>query len=472
MKDKIIKQFNLPSYIKGKTFAEASKLIEAKFKDREDTISNQTKKELLERLAQAQESLKEPIENNPSNDFFLGGLTAGAGAAAGSAGGAGILGAMGGPLGIAATTLGPGLLKMGIGAIGNNKRKNEALEQEKNQDQLSFNNNMNDYKKGGYTNEYSGVGNVWSGFMDSLNFKIPNITGTSDDIHNPTYTNVSTINPKEVQKKIPSINKEVTMPEAMGLEESALNSLSNFKMPANINLNQNKDKTIVDKSLNWLGDNHSDILRYAPVAANALQLASIKKPGKETLDRLGNRYEKQYVDEAALLNSINNNFNDNYLVDSSGGSQSRYAANSRAAQLAKSKAISDAYMKASESNRNENRTAQQFNLGVDQFNIGQSNRENEINAQNMGAYNTEKSKLIGQIGTDIGNIGKEQKFKQMVKDSGLCYDSRGAYICGSGERVSEDQIQSMDTNENKYGGTIESTKLFSNYLDTLLNKKK
>ena len=42
-------------------------------------------------------------------------------------------------------------------------------------------------------------------------------------------------------------------------------------------------------------------------------------------------------------------------------------------QLNKTKALSDAYSKIADVNRNEDTKAQQFNLGVDQFNIGQSN---------------------------------------------------------------------------------------------------
>ena len=58
MKKDIIKQFNLPKYIKGKTFAEGSKAINNKFKDREDPQAKKTKEELLGRLAEAQEYVK------------------------------------------------------------------------------------------------------------------------------------------------------------------------------------------------------------------------------------------------------------------------------------------------------------------------------------------------------------------------------------------------------------------------------
>lgn len=58
MKNTIIDDFNLPKYVKGKTFAEASKAINNKFKDRNDVHSKQTKEDLLGRLAEAQEYIK------------------------------------------------------------------------------------------------------------------------------------------------------------------------------------------------------------------------------------------------------------------------------------------------------------------------------------------------------------------------------------------------------------------------------
>lgn len=54
----IISKFNLPSYIKGKSFAEASKIINKRSGDRTDNESVETKRELLDRLKNAQEFVK------------------------------------------------------------------------------------------------------------------------------------------------------------------------------------------------------------------------------------------------------------------------------------------------------------------------------------------------------------------------------------------------------------------------------
>ena len=58
MKSNLITQFNLPSYIKGKTFSDASKAIDKKFEGRNDKVSLETKEALLQRLSEAQEYVK------------------------------------------------------------------------------------------------------------------------------------------------------------------------------------------------------------------------------------------------------------------------------------------------------------------------------------------------------------------------------------------------------------------------------
>lgn len=79
MKDDLTKKFKLPNYVKGKSFAEASKLIQDRFKDREDKISKDTMNTLLQRLRDAQEYIKQDVAE-PTNDNFLGGMIDGASA--------------------------------------------------------------------------------------------------------------------------------------------------------------------------------------------------------------------------------------------------------------------------------------------------------------------------------------------------------------------------------------------------------
>jgi len=80
----LCKKFNLPKYIKGKSFADASKAISAKFEGLNDKAAKDTEQALMQRLANMQEYIKEqeaPAEQyqNPmqQNQAFLGGMFGG-----------------------------------------------------------------------------------------------------------------------------------------------------------------------------------------------------------------------------------------------------------------------------------------------------------------------------------------------------------------------------------------------------------
>lgn len=242
--------------------------------------------------------------------------------------------------------------------------------------------------------------------------------------------------------------------------------------PTHFKENKKADLSGVGK---WAKNHYADLLRYAPVLANALQLKNLKKPNYERLDKLDKRYKHDYVDLMSLVNLARDNESTSRraLLNASGGDLSAARASLLGNALQSNRGISEAFIKAEGINREENRLGQRFNLQVDSQNMRQSNLENDINARNLGAYRTAKSKLIGQLGTDIGNIGKEEKYKMMVKQSGLCYDANGAYICGSGERLTDEQVGEIKrTSMNKYGGYQDSasSKLFTNYLDSITKK--
>jgi len=89
--------------------------------------------------------------------------------------------------------------------------------------------------------------------------------------------------------------------------------------------------------------------------------------------------------------------------------------NDPAAFIACTQSIYDAYAQAQQQNAQQDAVAQQFNLGVDQTNLQQSNAELDINDRNSAAYRNEKSKYISAIGSDIGEVGKEEIYKKIAK---------------------------------------------------------
>jgi hypothetical protein len=170
-------------------------------------------------------------------------------------------------------------------------------------------------------------------------------------------------------------------------------------------------------------------LRYAPAAMNALQLAQLKKPDQVGLNRLNNRYIPQRVDERGIQNTVQDSISNNRdaILNSSGGSGSAARANLLASQKVGGDAMSKAYMQATEMNRQDNRVGQQFNLGVDQINLSQANQETGLNLEQQAAYRTNKSKLMSQLGNDLGNVGREEMFKRYPEMMGLDYRWRGNY---------------------------------------------
>lgn len=217
------------------------------------------------------------------------------------------------------------------------------------------------------------------------------------------------------------------------------------------------DPSFGNRAANWLGNSYGDILRYAPIATNALQLSQLKKPEHQTLNRLSNRYNPSYVDEAALQNvagqELNNTSN---AIQNMGGSAGATRNALLAAGLNKSKALSDSYMNARQLNAGQDAVAQNFNLGVDQTNLSQSNLELDINDRNRANYDTQKSKLIGQMGTDIGEMGKEEVYKKMAKQM-FGYKWDGSYwVKPDGTRISDDEVKKevtlLQSNKSALGG--------------------
>lgn len=446
-KKDLVAEFNLPNYIKGKTFSKASEAINKRFKDRNDNASLKTKEELLDRLQQAQEYVKmqSALANNSQevpdnmngqipegmNEFSAGGIMSGI------SGGIEMLGNLSGkgvstdPLAAGASgalsgAMAGGSIVPGIGhaiggglglitsLIGSGKAKNAQLNQERIQTQSHRNNNLNTFELGGPitgSKLYSGI-DTMRGSM--------RVDPVSNLKMNPLDTSLFSK---------PTNSLELTSTTPIGYEEASGFS----KLKNSLGIAGGDTISAIGKGLkstgNFLNDNKEGIMRLAPVATNALQLANLDKPEYETRDRINSRYNKNYVDEMSLQNKVTNEYNNtsDALANASGGNTSSLRASLLGAQLNKSKAMSDAYMKASDVNRGEDNKAQQFDNMNDKFNINQSNLEKDVNARNEGAYNTEKSKLINKLGENIGDIGKESsQMKSIAEMFGYSWD--GKYI--------------------------------------------
>lgn len=517
----IIEKFNLPKYVKGKSFAEASACIAKKFKDKNSPEDLATLNDLQGRLRQAQEFVKAEKEKRSKPQTHVmpdgtvmpgathkdesqtlafrennrgvelsgseqtnkykggGGLLSklfGGGAEAGASGAPGVGGymqaatgildmantafgkpnidtsgatappdvpsegasaAMGaikgmqagkafGPWGMAAGTVLGGV----SGLIGGKKAKDAAVEAEWQHTSGHHNKATNNYKTGG-----SLLANMFDGGGD---------TGSGDTDPDPAKKVISDGEAllAEMKKGIAKAN-QMTF-DRMGLSDDDLDMMESENEVTDIqNFTQgytpgqsfvNEASAITsnfDKKENEEEDkfNPAELLRYAPAAMNLGQLMSLKKPEEIGLDRLGNKYDKQLVDEKGLQNVVQGSTANtrDAILGATGGSGSAARANLLASQLQGTKALSSAYQQATEANRQENRAAQQFNLGVDQANLGQSNQEKNLNLEQQAAYENNKSKLLAQLGQDLGGIGTEELFKRYPELMGLSYDWRGTH---------------------------------------------
>lgn len=534
----LIAKYKLPSYIKGKSFADASKAINAKFKDRNDIASKNTKNELLTRLAHAQEYLKsqeaeqihapeEVTEGQVYNEgqMFAGGFQAPSGNLPSSIGysfnnspsmSMGSADVASGNSGMSNAAY--GAIGSIAGQIGNSLKSNSPT---------AHNQLMTDSEKKNET-AYEGVksavataipiaglfkgveslgkglgqsvggdkgGDIAQGFLDpfsnvmrkdtnvgekALSLLDPVVAGfitnkknnerrnklmsknslaansTFDDTE--AYANGGPIdgwynqnNPYFMIDPGSTVPTEPLNLVPKGLSASQLPSTSLRNIPVqNINVPSLTDQALygAEKVGNFVNDNGANALRYAPTIANAYQLSKLKKPKQERLDRLSNRYNPEYVDERQLQNIAGNEMTNSInAISETGASQGAVRNSILASALNKSKALSEAYANASATNRATNDRAQQFNLGIDQVNLNQSNTEKENFARDMGNYDTQKSKLISQLGNDIGQIGKEQVFKKYPKLMGLRYDSNGEYfIKPDGTKLTAQQIKAQNPN--------------------------
>jgi len=579
----LIKKFNLPKYIKGKSFSDASKLIEGKFKDRLDKVSLNTKKELLNRLSKAQEytkmqqSLKEnstqvpdqldgqipqgmeqytqnqsndggyiedegtgnymqaaqgvlemgnslfgkPKQVNPDENKVSGSNAAIGGALKGAQAGMAF-----GPWGAAIGGLAGGV----SGLIGGKKRNNAIEEVKENQTHLAYNNLMNNYSFGGYSNlntnpsnndpknkkpkptlenintiksnmekqgrgfnaqevadlakkgivvEEGGDSNLFDisdspverGHLPELNlgrykgldyFDVQG-NGQSYNIsptrNNPANARMFRDNLKYLQglnpnanimkdghknNYIPSQNRKAnggyvnTYAEGGKLPikedtDASVFGADEFKgsVPqVDASIPSTKTPGFGDKAVDWLGQNYGNVMRYAPVAANAVELAKLKKAKDPVRDRLRNRFKKTSVDERRLLNEVNNSNITGAITEASGGNLGSLRSNLLASQLNKTKAISDAYTKVEDVNRDQDNKKQQFDLNIDRTNLGQSNLDEVDSQANEGAYQSAKSQLKKSLYEDIGNIGKEEVNKKLVKEM-FGYKWNGKYYVDS-----------------------------------------
>ena len=462
--DELIKKFNLPSYAKGKSFAQTSKMIQKKFEGRNDVESMQTKYEMLDRLRQAQEHVKKLQEfkanssNQPQsqpegyadssqNQNFLGGIlgnigmgTAGqagsmiggeaGGALSGAASGAS-MGMMAGPIGAGVGALAGGVAGL-FGAKDEKEKRNKMMV--KNTYNQSAQNN-NSYKSGGYIsnkNDYFLGGPMGSNLKSYIDGALNNSDSQDMSFGQPKKFGESMFD-QTVDTSLDTGTSTAGLNLSQSTDPFKFDLTDTNKVPNSGEVNP-LDSSYSSAPESNGGNNTNTFLgqamRYIPTASNIAQLASLDKPKEENLGSLTGRYNEQLTDEAAMQNAVKEQTAGNRaaILGASGGSGAAARAGLLANNLQGANALSNAYAQSTAANQAENRYGQQFNNQIAGVNLNQSNQEALNNAQNEGAYDTQKSRLISSIGQDLGNIGKEELMKKFPGLMGSDYSWLGKFL--------------------------------------------
>ena len=561
MEAKLIEQFKLPKYIKGKSFSKASQAIEGKFKGRNDKASLDTKQALIERLRAAQEHIKMQMEAaNPSNEGmdmagqqnqaadgelfktsqFGAGLQEGAtgeqvagtigaglgavstiadfgqqafgksnivtdgtqeapevGTDAGAMGKSALKGASAGmafgPWGAAIGGVVGGV----AGLLGNNKAQKAEEKATRNYDlnmnrqakpsgyqevvkpgtmatskqgdlgaftDLLGNNNQTQFAYGGSTNEYAygnpgkDIFNVFTpDYIKDLNSQYKN---------NPLLTNNDYYN-NRVDDLKPTFGTGTPDPRFKGansddysLEYGKTPSLTSNK-PLNLGIDKSKfpgiyegkmkGKTGAGKFLSKAGDlfnkHGANALQYSGVLGELLNKPKRANTARPT--KLIGRTNLDRADEATSQNIINDQGVYQGVKEASAGNLGSLMAGNLAANLGKTRALSEAYGRDRTFNAGQRQKEVGLDRQSDMFNAGQDEAYIDRAAKDEGAYQTAKDARRTSILNSLSNIGREEGNKKLVKEM-FGYSWDGKYWKNKkGDQLSDADYKKVMENLNK-----------------------
>lgn len=178
-------------------------------------------------------------------------------------------------------------------------------------------------------------------------------------------------------------------------------------------------------------------LRYAPILANAYQLAKLDKPTMRAPMIDDSKARRDYIDTQAAINNVNSESNAAINSLSQAGISGGALRNSIAAtMLNRSRALGDIALRADAMNKQIDSQADQIDRQTNLRNMAEQARVQEIYDRDLGAYNTNKSRLIGKMGDDIGDIGSEALNRDLLAKA-YGYTVDGEYVLGKdGEKLS------------------------------------
>jgi len=339
---------------------------------------------------------------------------------------------------------------------------------------------------GGYQNKYVGGGFVSNPMNNDEMRKAIRSVGVNNGANGFTVGNAQMGIPGEVPgyKLLTEPNQQAVNAFAPKLnnQEAANQSKQNVVGVIGNNNANNKSTSISNNNDKKTNSNYlENAMRYAPSIMNAFQLANMEKPEVESRQMNNRKFDPALIDESRIQRDImaNQGNTARSLQNIANGSKGFVASNMLGSDLNTSKAIGNAAVNAQAQNNSQTQFGQQFDNQNEMFNIQQDNLQQDLTDRNKGVYDTNKSTLLSQIGTDIGNIGKEQLFKKYPEMMGMSYDANGNYVIKMKDgktfkldkdgKPLEENTESKDTNESSMGGYQSS---YNSHMNSLMKANK
>lgn len=441
IENNLIEMFNLPKYIGGKSFAEASKIIEKKFEDRTDQAASETLEELMGRLAEAQEYIKmqESLEANSQEvpDMMNGQI----------------------PEGFEDESMDPmGGIDMGMDPMQTMDRMgdmdpnmmgnmfelggtlNNPLEYTSQIGDilgLVGNNNVDINEDGYASGQDNTIGRALTGakigstILPGIGTGVGAVLGAGAGIIGAKRSKNKAID-MNVNKAYASNAQHSNFYEDGGTLRKKVNNNYDLKGYGNTNLSNLElpsgqpsklyspqptsrspliNRETIDRSVDWLGRNYGEVLATTPIAANLL--TKNKRVNEPYGSRLEGRLSEDIFDERSITNQLPAN-SYRALAETTGGSLGALNNAQIASMANRDKALSNAYIQAEGINRQDRARVDASNLGIDQTNLQLDEQLRERKAQNEGAYQSAKSAQRAALFEDIGHLGRELSNKQLA----------------------------------------------------------
>lgn len=426
-----LKKFNLPSYVKGKTFAEATKMIDKRFEDKKDNASMSTKKKFMERTMEAQEEAKEEIMLKASNDFSLGGILGGASDMAGgimgdqekgkvgekqSVGGATAKYAL---MGATAGSVVPGIgtaIGAGVGAIAGytsatmaNKNAEEAAKTDsaKQTGRALISDGFNSLFLGGFRNSGGGKSNL----------SVPNIL--KPELAEGTYG--SDIGHMDTGRL--KLYESPSSPEAGGPDSGP------------------EQDSFVNKGMAIAGG----VGALTPIIGNIVAGNNLRREDPNRFHTAGRTYQPTFVDDRGALNAVNEAFagSSDKIAGASGGDLGAYRAGMRGVMANKAAANLKAYDYTNRQQMEERRKVNEDFTTASREAVSAYNQEQIANKQDRAAYDAAKQVYRNATYEGLSQMGN-MLLNNSIGDS--TYDIFGNKIMSDEEKELE-RIQRRDKRE-------------------------